>query len=179
MMAAMSLAPIGVSITLSYIPVYFLFGYFFAPTVPPLSRRSLYSLLGAAALFALAAVAVYLVPNVWWGNRVQHAFGGGFVILFICYRAAVDAQLDIARLKFVIFSAFIVTALGVCNELIELTLQTYTHYVFSSTVTDTWFDLASNTVGLALGSVVFAPLIGARSMMRSLPGTIRVREKDS
>lgn len=51
------------------------------------------------------------------------------------------------------------TALGVANELFEFLLQSTTHLVFSPTVTDTWLDLLSNTIGIGVAVSIFSAFI--------------------
>ena len=101
--------------------------------------------------------AVQLVPDTFWANRLQHAFGGGFMALVVYIFALRDSDISLRIFQAVIFGILIVTALGVGNELLELTLQTFTGVQFTHYLTDTWLDLLSNTVGVLAGAFLLFP----------------------
>jgi hypothetical protein len=104
----------------------------------------------------------FLIPDVQFSNRFLHAFGGGFLGFLVCFLAVKDNNLKIDRFRFFVFSFLIVIALGVANELMEFILQTYTHFIFSPTSTDTWLDLASNLVGIILAAAIFVPFVSRK-----------------
>jgi len=149
----LSLIPIGTAVCLSYLPLAYLGTYCFSRPLPP-GRAARRSLLYAALIYGAVALFVWLLPSLWWGNRIQHAFGGGFLAYFICYRIALDLALPVDRYTFFIIAVLIVTTLGVGNELMEFVVQTTTGHIFSPDATDTWLDLASNTIGLLLASLI-------------------------
>jgi hypothetical protein len=100
-------------------------------------------------------VFVYLIPDQWWGNRVQHVLGGGIAASFMCFRIIRDAELKLNRFRILVFCFLTVNALGVANELAESVLQASTGIVLSPTTVDTWLDLWSNTIGIAIASFLF------------------------
>src|SRR4051812_34545339 len=99
----LSLVPIGLLICISYIPLSYLFAYFFNHSKPTFNRRAWRSIADAAMLYAVVALIVWLIPSIWWGNRIQHGFGGGFLAFFVCYRVSRDLNLSIEPLRFFIF----------------------------------------------------------------------------
>ncbi len=92
-------------------------------------------------------------------NRVLHMLGGAFISYLACFLVVEDRNIKINKIQFFIFSALVVTTLGVGNELLEFFLQHYTHLVFSNDSLDTWLDLASNTAGIFIAALVFTPFI--------------------
>lgn len=85
--------------------------------------------------------------------------GGAFISYLACFLVVEDRNIKINKIQFFIFSALVVTTLGVGNELLEFFLQHYTHLVFSNDSLDTWLDLASNTAGIFIAALVFTPFI--------------------
>ncbi len=77
----------------------------------------------------------------------------------VCFLVVKDSKLPVTKFQFLIFSALIATALGVANELLEFFLQHYFGFISAASVTDTWLDLLSNTVGILLASICFVPFI--------------------
>ncbi len=143
----------------SYFVILELFSIFFdGKTVRPGPK----AIRSVAIIFVLAllgyAVALY-IPDLEWGNRVLHGFVGGFLTFLICFLAATDGAFRISRFQFFIFSALLVTSLGVLNEHIELFLQTYIRLLFYSNPNDTWLDLISNTVGILLAGACLVPFL--------------------
>ena len=135
------------------------FAWFFGAGPVRLSRRSVVYI----ALVAVAGDFVStLIPDWQLANRVLHILAGGFAGYLACVLAARDASLAIGRARFAIVAALLVTALGVANEHLELALQSFAHLRFAATVSDTWLDLASNTVGIALGALALTWLVPTR-----------------
>ncbi|MBM3204789.1 hypothetical protein FJZ48_02295 [Candidatus Uhrbacteria bacterium] len=84
----------------------------------------------------------------------------------VCFIAAKDSRVSISKFSFFVFSVLIVTGLGVANEIIEFIGQNYFHYLFAPHINDTWLDLISNTVGIAVGSACFVPFANFRKNQR-------------
>lgn len=122
-------------------------------------RGAFYSLVYIVICISLIFTISLGVPDRGFGNRLLHAFGGGFLSFLICFLVVRDSGLKITRLQFFIFSLFVVTFLGVTNEIAEFFLQNYLAFHFADTINDTWLDLISNTVGALIGSVCFVPFI--------------------
>ena len=142
----------------AYFGLTYLYWGFFEGRLPPaFRRRSLYSILGISICMLAVFTGVYLMPSmdIGIGNRILHAFGGGFLAYLVCFLIVRDSGLRISRFRFFIFTFLVVTALGVANEMLEFLLQSTTGLIFSPTPTDTWLDLASNLVGTLLAA---APL---------------------
>ena len=140
----------------AYFGLTYLYLGFFEGILPPaFRRRSLYSILGISICMLAVFTGVYLMPSmdIGIGNRILHAFGGGFLAYLVCFLVVCDSGLRISRFRFFIFTFLVVTALGVANEMLEFLLQSTTGLIFSPTPTDTWLDLASNLVGTLLAAV--------------------------
>jgi hypothetical protein len=113
-------------------------------------------LLGASAVF----VAMNLVEDRQLANRIEHAFGGGFLAFLVCYLVARDMGRPITRFQFFVLSFLVVTALGVANEVLEFFAQEYFGVVLAKNLNDTWLDLISNTTGALIGAALFVPILG-------------------
>jgi hypothetical protein len=84
------------------------------------------------------------------GNRLQHTIGGGILAFYLYYCAMRDTHIKVTPLQFFVFGFLIVIALGVANELMEFFMQSFHIHISAITITDTWIDLTSNTIGAAL-----------------------------
>jgi hypothetical protein len=113
---------------------------------------SLRSMAILSALIIGVFVVALSVPDAELGNRFQHAVGGGVLGVVLCYLVFRDHRIKATRFQFFIWTALIVTALGVGNELLEFVVQSEGSFVFANNVFDTWRDLASNSVGIALAA---------------------------
>jgi multisubunit Na+/H+ antiporter MnhB subunit len=140
----------------AYIALSLLSLYFFEHRLPAFKKQSLVSVAILAVLIALVFACVALMPDIELGNRFQHMLGGGVLGVVLCYLVFRDHRIKATRFQFFIWAALIVTALGVCNELLEFLLQSQGAFVFADNPFDTWRDLASNTVGIALAAPVAA-----------------------
>lgn len=118
---------------------------------------------GAAAVRSMATMAVLIigvflladmVPDAALGNRLQHGIGGGVLGVLLCFLIFFDQRIPVTRFQFFVWSAFVVTGLGVANELLEFFVQSYTNMVFAADQFDTWRDFASNSVGIVVASPV-------------------------
>ncbi len=129
-------------------------------------RFSFRASLRSIALIFLVACAVFVAMNAvedrQIANRIEHAFGGGFLAFLVCYLVARDVGRPITRFQFFVLSFLVVTALGVANEIFEFVAQNYLGLVVAKTLNDTWLDLISNTVGACIGAAIFVPMLGAR-----------------
>jgi len=146
---------IVVGLCVSYFALALLFAFFFENRMPQFTGRAVMSVCIIAFCATLAFILAAVIPDTEFGNRIQHAFGGGFVTYLICYLAVRDSNVRVDRLHFAIFALLIVTAMGVANELLEFFLQTHTAGVFADNPLDTWRDLASNSVGALIAACVF------------------------
>jgi hypothetical protein len=147
---------------LTYVGLYYLFPLFFTQKTAPLAKRSWISIAWIIGLSLAIYVVSNTIPSIALGNRVLHTFGGGFLAFLTCFLVVRDTKLEIARLQFFIFSFFVVTTLGVGNEVLEFFFQNVTTVVFADTISDTWLDLVSNTVGILLASAALLPLLGRK-----------------
>jgi hypothetical protein len=151
----------------AYIALAYGFAWFFAGRRAALRARRVIPAVALIVCAVIVADAASLAVEDWQlANRVLHIFGGGFAGYLACALAARDAQLAIGRTRFVIAAACVVTSLGVGNELVELALQRYAHFRFAAGPLDTWFDLASNLAGIAIGAVLVTWLVPRRSSVR-------------
>ncbi len=146
-----------------YCSLLILFPAFFGKKSIGLSQTSLSSILIIVVSAFLAYIVSALIPDAAWGNRVQHAVGGGVVAFLVCFCATGDSGVRMSRFQFVALSVLIVTALGVANEMFEYVLQTFGIALFAETPEDTWLDLVSNTVGIVVAAAIFTPFINRRA----------------
>lgn len=142
-----------------YFFLYFLFPIFFQTTITRPNKKSAYSLVYIFAFSLISYFIALQIGNEWIGNRIIHILGGGAASFFMCFRVIKDTDMKIGRFQFFVFSFLIVTALGVGNELVEFFLQHFFHIIFAPTITDTWLDLLSNTIGILLGAAVLVPFV--------------------
>ncbi len=165
----MYLAVITASLVVSYFVLNLLFSFFFTGRAPRFGlRKSFESLL---IIIALSLIGYYVVLHTGdreLGNRILHAFGGGFMAFLVCFLVTKDSKLDITRFQFFVFSALVVTGLGVTNEILEYFLQNYGGMVFLRTTNDTWLDLMSNVVGILAAGIVFVPFVGGKKQKLEL-----------
>ncbi len=160
----MYLLAITFGLCVAYFVLLFLFPYFFENRIAKVTKKS-FSFVALIAFLSLTGyLAGFRIPDLEFANRLQHAFGGGFLAFLICFLAIKDAGVKISKFKFFIFSALIVTALGVVNESMEYVLQNYFGFtlMFADSINDTWLDLVSNTVGIAIAGVCFTPFVNTR-----------------
>ena len=149
--------------TVGYFSLFFLFSYFFDNKAARPNRRSFYSILSIVVAMGAVLALSFNMTNLELANRILHAFGGGFIAFYACFRVVQDSGLEIDRTRFFVFSAMAVTTMGVANEIFELVLQTYGPFLFSATITDTWLDLLSNTVGIFFAAACLVPLISRKN----------------
>jgi hypothetical protein len=143
----------------TYLLLFYLFPIFFnQPTSTP-TVRSLKYILIIISLRIITHFISFSIPNEALGNRFLHGFGGGFLVIVMCFLIVRDTKVQISRFQFFLFAFLIATALGVANEILEFALQNTTSFIFAPTINDTWLDLVSNTVGALLGLCVFFPAI--------------------
>ena len=110
-------------------------------------------------LFSILAYGTSLsIQDLELSNRILHILGGGFFGFLTCFFATRDSGVRINKFQFFVLSALIVLALGVANELLEFLLQSYAGIISAATPTDTWFDLASNTIGIGIASIFLVQL---------------------
>lgn len=140
---------------LSYWAVFLLFTEFFASLKWPRLAAAARTIGAVVGFLMIGFILVRLIPDEWWGNRVQHALCGGATAFYMCYRIICDADLRLTRFQTVIICCFTVTALGVANELAEFVEQALFDVVLSPTTVDTWLDLWSNTAGIGASVLVF------------------------
>lgn len=151
---------LSIVITVSYFPIRLLFHYFFHGSKPPaLNKRWFVSCL----ITFLLSLAVYIISSKISdqeiGNRIVHAFGGGFLAYLVCFFAAKDDRIKIDKLKFFIFSFMLVMTLGIGNEVVEYFLQNHFDFSAAPHVNDTWLDLMSNITGALIAAICFTPFL--------------------
>jgi hypothetical protein len=149
-----------VAISLSYFPIRYLLHYFFKNSRPPaLTINWLISCLIILVVSLLVYLINYSIEDVELGNRIIHAFGGGFLAYLVCFLAAKDSQLSVDNLKFFIFAFMLVMTLGIVNEVAEYFLQNHLNFTAAPTINDTWQDLMSNIAGALIAGLCFTPFI--------------------
>ena len=152
-----------IAVTFGLCIVYFflehIFNLFFERHFAHLGKRSIVSVLLIVIISFVGYFLTSLIPNPETSNRVLHMFGGGFLAMMVCFLVVKDSRIPITKFQFFVFSFFVVTALGVANEIMEFLLHYYFGWVFATSATDTSLDLISNTVGIIVGSIAFTPFI--------------------
>jgi hypothetical protein len=143
----------------TYFVLLFFYPLFFQQPLRQVGVRSLRSVALILVVFAAAWIVSSSLPDLSWGNRILHIFGGGFLAFLICFLGVRDSKVRIHRFQFIIISILIVETLGVGNELLEFVLQDVFHFTLATSINDTWLDLASNTVGALLGAAIFMPFM--------------------
>ena len=146
---------------ISYFLLLFLFSFFFENKKPRITKKSFYFVSLLCFLSFVGYNIAFSIHNPALSNRFLHAFGGGFLAFLTCFLAVKENGLSIGKFCFFIFSALIVTAMGVANEIIEYFFQNYTDLglIFAVSINDTWLDLLSNTVGMLIASICFVPFV--------------------
>ncbi len=107
----------------------------------------------------LVMICVFLIPDSELANRIQHAFGGGFVMIVLFYVSYLASKITISKFQFFCLSILVATAFWVANELAESILQINFWLPFAPYLEDTWHDLWANTFGSLLGAGIFTFLI--------------------
>src|SRR4051812_24709864 len=110
---------LALGLSLSYLAFYYGFPWLFGAPRPPLGERNWHSAL-IIGVFALGSlwISLHIHHDRQLANRVLHVLGGGAAGFLACFLAARDAGLALGRLRFFVFAALVVTALGVGNELV-------------------------------------------------------------
>ncbi|PIR87823.1 MAG: hypothetical protein COU10_02450 [Candidatus Harrisonbacteria bacterium CG10_big_fil_rev_8_21_14_0_10_45_28] len=142
-----------------YLFLYFFFPHFFSQRAAKFSKQQLFSIPLLIFLSLLMWQVSVAMANQELGNRLLHAVGGGVLASLACFLAVKDSRVKITKPQFFILTVLIVTALGVANELAEFFLQQTTGEIFASTITDTWLDLLSNTLGTLVATLVALPFV--------------------
>lgn len=132
---------------------------FFGGTRPLWGRFSFASLGVITAVSMGSYVISFLVPDIEWGNRVMHALGGGVTTSLVCFLVVRDFRVPVNKFQFFVFSALMVTAIGVGNEILEYFTQNYFGLTFNTYLNDTWLDLMSNVVGTLFAGAILTPFI--------------------
>jgi|SRR5581483_9008416 len=157
---------ISVGMGVSYLLLYFLFPLLFTNKLISLKLKSLYSIIYVVVFSLTVNFISNSIADQWFGDRILHIFGGGVTAFLVCFLVVRDSKLKINKFQFLVISLLTVTSLGVVNELIEFFLQMLTHIIFAPTITDTWLDLLSNTIGAIIGAACFAPFINNRPKIK-------------
>lgn len=155
----MYLAFITIGFCIAYFFLEHLFNLFFERHLAHVNKRNISSVLTIILSSSFVYLIAYLIPDVNLSNRFLHMIGGGFLSVMVCFLVVKDSRIHISKFQFFVFSFFIVTALGVGNEIMESILQNYTSMVFATSINDTWLDLISNLMGILAGSICFTPFI--------------------
>ena len=155
----MYLAFITLGLCTAYFFLEHLFNLFFERHLAHVSRRNIGSVVTIILSSLFVYFIAYIIPDVELANRFLHMIGGGFLSVMVCFLVVKDSRIHISKFQFFVFSFFIVTALGVGNEIMEFILQNYFSLVAATTINDTWLDLISNLMGILAGSICFTPFI--------------------
>ena len=141
----------------TYLASIFLFPFFFAQKVLSPKKNTFASFVSICILSTIFYTIALSIRDLELANRILHVLGGGFLGFFVCFIATRNSGVSINKFQFFVFSALIVLALGIGNELLEFLLQNRFNIISAKTASDTWFDLASNVVGIILAGVCFVP----------------------
>lgn len=107
-------------------------------------------------LLFLMLLWVQSIPSPEWWNRFQHAFWGGFLIVFILFLSQKVSKVTLTKFQFISLGILFATLFWVWNEVLEYFLQEYFDMIFTYHLYDTWLDLISNTVWAIIWVSVFS-----------------------
>ncbi len=151
---------VALGLCVMYFVLSYCLAHFFEWDSPKLKlRTSLHAIASILFVALLVFTAMNIVDDRQIANRIEHAFGGGFLAFLVCYLVARDLGRPITRFQFFALSFLVVTALGVANEILEFYAQEYFGVILAKNLNDTWLDLISNTVGAFIGASLFVPLL--------------------
>ncbi len=142
-----------IAYTLSYLFLTYIWQYFFKAKNAKLHHPKTSSALIIILFGALSFLIVKIIPDTELANRFQHAIAGAFLGMMFSYLSFKDSKVSLDKLSLFILSAFLVSFLGVLNEIFEFLMQISTNLTFADSDYDTWLDLSSNLFGIILGSV--------------------------
>lgn len=148
----------AVGLSLAYLPVSFVFRKFFASSKNHLLKKSILSFLIIAATSILISAISLTMPH-GPDNRFLHAFGGGFMIVLVCFLSCKNHGFNISKFQFAIIALLLGTAFGTVNELLEFFLESNFDLATNTSLNDSWLDLTSNTVGIFIALPVFLPFV--------------------
>lgn len=154
----MYLILVALAYCVAYIGLLYLFSLFFRGPAVRWEHISLRSLALIVAWFGGVVYITFILPDLEIGNRILHAFGGGFLVVGMCWLVVRDLDLQLSPLEFFLFSFLVVNTLGVGNEIMEFILQTFSPLSFAQSVNDTWLDLSSNVTGALIANALLIPL---------------------
>lgn len=147
MLLSMDVLMYPVLYTVTYGALYVLLPLLHDRPIPRLRWASVVSVVGIALLIQVVFIVTSQMTDRELGNRLLHMIGGG-VLGFVLYaRVVSDAHIPLNRLQFFVYGFLIISTLGVLNEHLEFFLQATGLRVFMWSMTDTWRDLASNSLG--------------------------------
>jgi len=154
---------LSVVLALSCYPIARLLHYFFSSTMRPVSAARWLKSGGMILALSLAVYAISMsIEDIETGNRIIHAFGGGFLAYMACYLAARDTGLHVSKIRFFIFCFMLVMTLGIFNEVVEYVMQNHFHFTAAPNVNDTWLDLISNIVGTLIAAIWLTPRLRSK-----------------
>lgn len=144
---------IAVALGMSYFLLSFIFSKFFSQPLADKSLKKIYPVASIVILSIIISASTLEMPT-GLDNRLLHAFGGGLMVVLVCFLATKNLQSGISRFQFAVISTLTATAFGVANELLEFFLQSYFSLVANTGLNDTWLDLTSNTVGIMIAIIL-------------------------
>ena len=155
----MYLILITASLCISYFVLMFFLGFFFEQRQVKINSKVFVSLFFIFVLSCVGYAVAFSIHDDELGNRVLHAFGGGFMTFLVYFFAIRDGSIAVSTFQFFTMGILVVCALGIGNELLEFFLQHYLGATFAVGSEDTWFDLLSNTLGAFTAGILFVPLL--------------------
>ncbi|MCC7432943.1 hypothetical protein IT412_05485 [Candidatus Peregrinibacteria bacterium] len=150
---------ISLGMGLAYLFLYQIYSVFFTGKLTKYSLESWKSIVIILVFSLVVNKLALLIVDRELGNRVMHAFGGGFLAFFTCFLVVKNLKLRMNIFPFILFSFLIVMSLGIANELLEFFLQSYSPLIFANSINDTWLDLTSNFIGTIVAIAIFTPFI--------------------
>lgn len=148
----------AIGLGLAYFPISFIFSRFFANSKALSLKKSVFSFVTIAALSVLISAVSLTMPH-GPDNRFLHAFGGGFMVVLVCFLSFKDHGFSMSRFQFGVISILLATAFGTGNELLEFFLQSNYGLVANAGLNDTWLDLTSNTFGTFIALPLLLPFV--------------------
>ncbi|MDP2090812.1 MAG: hypothetical protein Q8K30_04410 [Candidatus Gracilibacteria bacterium] len=149
----------------AYVVVYFLIIWWFQIFFD-IKEKAAYNwnhVLIILGIYFLVIYGISFIDNHEIANRIQHAMGGGFLMVILTYFSILASKENINKFQFIFLAFFIATTFGVFNELAESVFQNTLNIQFAPNINDTWFDLWANSIGAVLGIIIFINFISKKN----------------
>lgn len=147
LISGLYILPVAVLLLLKKVPI---LEKYFKPT-REIFKSSYLLVVGALIIVLFSTFFSNSIVNTGFGNFLLHFIGGGVNCSLVFEFIKKSTKLEIPFILEIICLFFLVSGLGVANELLEFLLDSLTNLRFSLDRLDTWKDLVANTLGAYTG----------------------------